>query len=549
MLKLFSLTTKRNSLLLFLFFVVGVFFRFYNLSSTPLGLFRDEASIGYNAHSILETGKDEYGKSFPLLFRSFGDYKPPFYIYLTTLSVKLFGLNIFAVRFPSAILGSLTGIVIYFLSLEIFKNRKFLAIVSSLIFWVSPWSILFSRGAFEANIALFFFLLAIYFQIKAIESRKKWPLVLSILNYVIATYTYHAEKILSPIFLIYIFLIYLKRGKKTGYLRIKTIIFSFIFFLFLSFPQYFLMFTNAGNNRVKNLSVVKIEDIKRIPTHPEIFLQIIKRPISLYVAYFSPRNLFFYPDSDPQHSFPELSVFYFWMIIPYFLGIFFIFRSEEIISKKLALGFLFLSPIPASLTGDPFSTVRALPLIFPLSVLIGMGLEKSFIFFKNKIVFMSLLIVFFCLSLLMLTRNLFYLLPQERYLEWNYGYTVLSSVLSKYKNADILIDDFQGVSYIHWLFFTKYPPSLFQRQVAFNLSNYYKMSEWKGNREVGKVSFKNIIWGGSDKEKDILVATPIGISETQAREHFLTKLYTIKGPDKRSILDIYITERGIQKYK
>lgn len=541
--------TERNRLLLFLFFVVGVFFRFYNLSSSPLGLFRDEASIGYNAYSILETGSDEYGKSFPLLFRSFGDYKIPFYIYLTTLSIKLFGLNIFAVRFSSAVLGSLTGIIIYCLSLEIFKNRKFLAIISSLIFWVSPWSIFFSRGAFEANAALFFFLLAILFQIRAIEKREKWLMVLSVLNYVITTYTYHAEKLLAPFFLLYIFLIYLKRSEKAGYLKIKTIIISLIFFLLLSSPQYFLMFTSAGNNRINNLSIVKIEDIKRIPVHPEIIIQIIKNPVSLYVAYFSPRNLFFYPDSDPQHSFPELSVFYFWMIIPYFLGTLFLFRLEKTISKKLVLGFLFLSPIPASLTGDPFSTIRALPLIFPLSIVIGMGLEKSFIYIKNKIIFISLLVIIFSLSLLMLTRNLFYLLPQERYSEWNYGYTVLPGVLSEYKDADILVDEPRGISYIHWLFFTKYPPSLFQKQFSFNISNYYKMSQWEAVGKVGRVSFENIIWGGSDKENDILVATPIGISEIQARDHLLTKLYTINGPDKKIILNVYITERGLRKYK
>ncbi len=293
----------------------------------------------------------------------------------------------------------------------------------------------------------------------------------------------------------------------------------------------------------------KIEEIKKIPTHPEIVLKIIKNPISLYVAYFSPRNLFFNPDSDPQHAFPELSVLYFWMIIPYFLGIFFLFRLEKNISKKLLLGFLFMSPIPASLTGDPFSTIRALPFIFPLSIVIGMGLEKCYFFIKIKITFLGFIVILFSLSIMMLIRNLFYLLPKERYLDWNYSFTVLPAVLQKYQNADIFIDDSQGVNYVYWLFFTKYPPYLFQKQFAFNLSNYYKMSEWEGNNRVGKVSFKNIIWGGTDKENDILVATPIGVSEIQARDHFLTKLYTINGPDKKRILDIYITKRGIQKYK
>ena len=77
------------------FFIVllAIFLRFYQLGKNPPHLNWDEAALGYNAYSLLSTGRDEYGKSFPLSFRSFDDYKPPLYVYLTIPSVAVFGLN------------------------------------------------------------------------------------------------------------------------------------------------------------------------------------------------------------------------------------------------------------------------------------------------------------------------------------------------------------------------------------------------------------------------------------------------------------------------
>ena len=43
------------------------------------------------AYSILKTGRDEYGSPFPLLFRSFDDYKAPIPVYLLVPVFKFFG--------------------------------------------------------------------------------------------------------------------------------------------------------------------------------------------------------------------------------------------------------------------------------------------------------------------------------------------------------------------------------------------------------------------------------------------------------------------------
>ena len=78
---------------LILITLLGFAVRIYHVTQVPPSLNWDEVSHGYNAYSILNTGKDEWGVAFPLIFRAFGDYKLPLYIYLTTLPIALFGLS------------------------------------------------------------------------------------------------------------------------------------------------------------------------------------------------------------------------------------------------------------------------------------------------------------------------------------------------------------------------------------------------------------------------------------------------------------------------
>ena len=88
--------------------LLGLFVRFYRLGEIPAGLYLDEAAQGYNAYSILRTGRDEFGKFLPIVFRSFADFKTPIYIYLIVPLIPIFGLTSFTVRFPSFFFSVLT---------------------------------------------------------------------------------------------------------------------------------------------------------------------------------------------------------------------------------------------------------------------------------------------------------------------------------------------------------------------------------------------------------------------------------------------------------
>ena len=112
---------NKEKIILILIIVFAFLVRIYNYNYPPL--LWDEAALGYNAYSILHTARDEYGQFMPLIFKSFGDYKPGLYVYLTLPFVAVFSLCTLAVRFPSIILGSLLPLVAYLIAKKHHPNK------------------------------------------------------------------------------------------------------------------------------------------------------------------------------------------------------------------------------------------------------------------------------------------------------------------------------------------------------------------------------------------------------------------------------------------
>ena len=132
---------KKNIFLILIIFL-AVILRFINLSSIPIGFNDDEAAFGYNAYSILKTGRDEWGRLLPFpVFESFGDWKLVGYLYLAVISQAILGVNEFATRLPSAIFGVLAVWATYLLTKELFRNFNFCFfkfVKNSLCYFV-PW--------------------------------------------------------------------------------------------------------------------------------------------------------------------------------------------------------------------------------------------------------------------------------------------------------------------------------------------------------------------------------------------------------------------------
>ena len=119
---------------------LGTLIRFWSLGDNNIGLFRDEAALGFNSWSILQTGRDEYGQKLPVFFRSFEVFFMPAYVYLSVPIMKIFGLNEFSTRLLSALSGIFL-ILFAFLMAGRFLSQK------GLEFFLQLLS-LFHRGLF-----------------------------------------------------------------------------------------------------------------------------------------------------------------------------------------------------------------------------------------------------------------------------------------------------------------------------------------------------------------------------------------------------------------
>ncbi len=470
---------KKNIFLIFIFFL-AFFIRIYSINTTPL--LWDEASLGYNAYSILKTGHDEYGTFLPIIFKSFGDYKPGLYVYLCLPFVYLFGLNDLSVRFPSIILGSLLPIILYFLIKEINPKAQKTAVISSLITVFNPYNIHFSRGAWETNILTFELVLASYLFFKYINKKNIKYLLISSIIIGLSLYTYQAGKMISLFLVIILFLINLK------YLNFKKYFLYFILPLGLfALPIAYGLLFNSNSNRLQVVSLfsyprsdeesqmIKSEtspiDYQIFHSQPIFFL---RNFLIRYFNHFSPRFLFFEGDwQNPRHSAPYIGLLLYPSIIFLAIGLFT--SLSQIKIDKLNLFFLLwllVAPFPSALTRDSVQSVRAMSFSVPLIYFISYGI--FFVLNKYRHLFVKLFIVFIYLISFVYYGDLYLNhMVIKSPVDFLYGYKNAIDYVSTHqkKFKDIYITDYYGQPYIYYLFYKKYPPSLYQKQAKLEDQN------------------------------------------------------------------------------
>ncbi|MEK7580979.1 MAG: glycosyltransferase family 39 protein [Patescibacteria group bacterium] len=464
---------KKYKYLVVIFFI-AVTIRFYGISTVPPGLYSDEAAIGYNAYSVLKTGRDEYGQLLPLTFRSFDDYKTPLYIYLTVPLVYLFGLNEFSVRALSALSGSLATITIYFISLRIFSKKK-LALLTGLFLAISPLGIVFSRGAFEANLMLF--LVSVYLLISLKETLSLKSLATLAVVSGLSIYSYHSAKLITPLFLLAFILTRQDELKTFG----KRLIIPMFIFILLMLP----IATNFNDffTRGKAVSILSSKNI------PDQFVQ-------NYLSYFSPKFLFAIGDSIGRHSVSNHGQLYLFELPLILVAI-----ATLKISKKTSL-FIFLlliSPIPASVAQPNPHALRAISLSLIFAILSGYGLSKVLEKSKKQALLMgtasTLVVFYFFISFLHLyfVHN-----PKEKGPDWGDGYKqALEYVNSHQKDyTKVAFSDYFGQAYIYALFYSKYDPLTYQKKQDYKhqFSKFEFFGESWNKTSAGKALVVSPFW-------------------------------------------------------
>jgi 4-amino-4-deoxy-L-arabinose transferase-like glycosyltransferase len=505
---------KRNKLFLVLIFLVSFLIRIYKVGEYPTLLW-DEAAIGYNAYSIIETGKDEYGTTLPLIFKSFGDYKPGLYIYLAIPFIKLFGLNQLAVRLPSVILGSLLPILIYLLIKEINAKAHKTALIASLVAAFNPYSIHFSRGAWETNILTFELVLASYLFYKFVNSKFKKYLFFSAVMFGLTLFTYQAGKMIS-LFLIIILLIVNKQIITKNNLKVLALNFVLPLFVF-SIPIIYGLFFSDNANRLKVVSLfsyprsneetnIIINESSQLDYN--IFhnhLVFFKRNFLVrYFNHFSPKFLAFEGDwQSPRHSAPYIGVLLYPSLLFLIIGIISSFRRKKIDSLNLFFFlWLLVAPILAALTRDSVQAVRSMSFSIPLIYFVSLGIYSSVNFYKSvylKIfIIASYLISFIYYGDLYLNH-----MVKKSPDDFLYGYQQSMDYLIKNQNKykQIYMSDYYGQAYIYYLFYSKYPPQKYQQQAKLIES---ESGDTGRIEKIDNIKFTTPEYNVIKKESDIL---------------------------------------------
>jgi len=468
---------------------LAAFLRFYHIDQIPHGLYIDEVSIGYNAYTILHTGKDEYGIPYPLFFRAFGEYKMPMSIYLTSLAEAVFGKTEFAVRFPSAFFGTATVLLLYFFVKTLFADQKnHVAFLATFLLTISPMSLQFSRGGFEANIAVFFYLLGGYLLLLFRKDKKALLLFFSFLGFIVAVYTYNAYKLISPLTIFASsFLIY-KYFPKTRNVLLKVLIISFLLLLPL------IIFSLSANGSARFIETSAFSEF----SHLTLVQKIVIYPMIVfknYLSYFALSFLFVTGDGFGRHGVVGMGPFFRWELPFLLAGFYYLIKKRKTDFAKIILFFLLVSPLTASFTRPSPHVLRSLLLVIPLTIIVSYGLVM--LWHRQKKIIKILIISLGMLAVyeFVLYLHLYYVhYPLRSALDWGaeYKQVVLKASQQK-KYSIVVINTNLGMvgSYVNF-----YNPKLKYQMID---NTWKKPKEWQDKKILYITS--------SDKKKNFYLPT------------------------------------------
>lgn len=386
---------KKEHIYLLVILALGIFLRFYSLGQVPISIHRDEAFLGYNAYSILQTGKDISGNFYPLHLESFL-FSPAGYSYFSIPFIWLFGLSEFSIRFASAFFGSLTIVIVYFLAKLLFekhKRKELIALFSILIFSISPWHINLSRTVTESTVATFFVALGVLLFLLWIRKKRSLLIFLSFLSFFITLGIYQAPRSFIPLFLPLLFLTFLKDIGNKKEIRLFT-----FFLLLIVLPVFLIIKSPDLSYRIRTLSIFEHPQTEIMVTSwltadgLSNLPQALARPFHNKIVGFgmvfsenfsnhlSPSFLFFDKGFPDRYRVPAVGLLYLFEIILLFTAIIYIAKQNPKILVFL-LGWILASFVGSSLTFDDIPNLqRTLTAAISFSILSGLGLFVITIF-------------------------------------------------------------------------------------------------------------------------------------------------------------------------
>lgn len=532
---------KKILLGLFFIFLLGFVLRFYQLGGVPNSLNWDEVSWGYNAYTIGATGKDEYGSFLPFSFKAFGDYKQPMYVYLDVIPIIFFGLTAFAVRFPSALIGSFTIFSVFFLVRELFyqyKKKDNLSLLTALLFAISPWSIQFSRVAFEANVGIFFTITGVALLLRGIRANHLFSLLAGACIMSLSCYTYHSQKLFTPLLFLTIIIL-----TKDYWVKKKTLIIGIVSFFLLCNIFWII----DGRTTARGRSVLftsnqtqilakSAEELIYDTAHNDAVGKVLHNRRVIYATTYASNylshfdlNYLITKGDNPRHHPPGMGNMYLISLPFILLGILFIWKRQRK-AAVIVTSWILLAPIASSLAVDAPNASRSLVFLPMWDILAAVGIytlyEWRHSWLKPQFV-AGVIAILYLFNFIFYIHNYFGHTNLATAYDWQYGYRESVIYAHKYQEKTNKAVFFSGSfeqPYIFYLFYAKIDPN-----------NYINQS---GSKRITSQCFsiENAYFGkcgGKIKPGDLF------ISQSEESNSHLVKLNEINYPNEEVGIRMY----------
>ena len=560
---------KLVNLILVFVLLLAAGLRLYKLDTHPVSAYGDEISFAWNAWSVLKTGADEYGIRLPLQFKAFDDYKAPIPVYLLVPMFAAFGMNMWSLRVPVAIAGTLTVWVTYLLVRELLKVNKlplnynpklksvkieqnlfWLPIISALLLAISPWHIHLSRGYFEATLALLSFILGIYFYLKGLTQSQFF--YASAVSFALSLYTYFTPRLLLLIFLPFLYVYFRKHMDKDSY---KQFILAAVLFGVISLPLVKLAIFDNGGNRLtwflkQRLLTASDQATRELATAggPLIIKRLLHNRYSIvaskigndYLEHFSFNFWYIYGDNSLRYFLGNMGMFYLAEMPFLLIGLYMLLRYQPRLAGFI-IGWLLLAPIPTALVGRSFA-VRSIAMLPAPFMIVGYGILSLIDYVKSKYprqLKLSLLVIvglfIFSLSNYVLRYHLDYI----RYAATWWGWENKAAIdYARAREADydqIFLSDFYSGMPLALAFYTQADPWVYRQALDHRLT----VADGKHVMRLGKYYI-----GSLDLDEARLKAKFIPPKTLYiARPEEADSPETINAPDDgRLIFKVYHTE-------
>lgn len=452
-----KLKENKSLILIIALILFGAFIRIALIDKIPNALNVDEVSAGYEAYSILNYGVDRNGNSLPVHFVAWGSGQNVLYSYLMIPFILIFGLNVFSIRVPMALIGS-SALFLFYKLIKNVENKK-VAIIGLAFLAICPWHIMKSRWGLESNIFPELILLSSFILIKYIKTKNYKLLYLFAGVLGISTYAYGTSYFFVPIFLgiLLIYLLYKKNIKIIDAIKviIVTSVIALPLIVFTIINTFDLPQINLGFMTIPRLTANRYQEVSSVFSG-----DFLKNSLNNFIE--SIKILVLQNDNLEWNALKWYGICYVFSLPFMMLGIFVNFRKNGDNIIKNIINIWFVASLLLMFVCEP-NINRINVIMFPMVYYVVIGISK--VIEKSRKVLPIILVLIYLYSFVSFViyycnKNFDEMFVFEGGLE-----EVIEYVDSK--DEKVYITNKIKEPYIYVLFYTKFSPIEFSETVQY----------------------------------------------------------------------------------